>query len=281
MKFAASNRKPASRGGPDVRDGVIPEVEVSITAACTLACAECGFFVPRQPAPVLSDGADATGDMLVQIERAGLRIGSLAVLGGEATLAPQRLHDAVKAAAESAAVDKVELVTNGLTPQGLEERTLPYLNRISLSDYTGDDELAAAWSAWLSWCGPHIEFIVRRHTSWDANDASVDLGVSGGQSAYDRCWFRAHCVTLERGRLFACSRIAKLGRDDEGLALDSGVGADEVLDYLCAPIAPSSCRSCTLMAGLPRVEPGVQPDARLRGLRARALRWFAQQEEKR
>lgn len=261
-----------------LQDGWIPEVEVSVTAACSLACAHCGFLVPEQPEPAVGDPARALEDALAVLERTGLVIGSLAVLGGEATLAPRTLAAALRIARRSPVVQRVELVTNGLTPKGLPVSALADIQRFSLSDYTADTGLADAWKSWLARTAPHIDFVVRRHGSWDAVYPPVDVGESGGQLLYDTCWYRRHCVTLERGRIFVCSRIPKLRRDDEGLQLDSESTREDIIGYLTAPAAPGACRSCTPMAGLAKVHPGVQPDRRLDPLRAAALTWFEARE---
>ncbi|MCA9696619.1 MAG: hypothetical protein KC431_03755, partial [Myxococcales bacterium] len=150
------------------RAGSIPELEVSVTAACSLACADCGFFVPRQPAPWDGDPRRAFGDALACLGRAAVEIESLAVLGGEATLAPGLLADVLQVARRAEFVARVELVTNGLTPKGLPLAALASIDRLSLSDYTDDDALGEAWRSWLARHTPQVEFVVRRHSQWDA-----------------------------------------------------------------------------------------------------------------
>jgi len=230
--------------------------------------------VPRQPRPHLDDAVVEFADALACLERAGIEIGSLALLGGEATLASSTLREATRMAASSPVVRQVEVVTNGLSPKGLPTDSLRYIDRISLSDYTADGVLADRWRAWLHRAGPDIEFVVRRHQSWDRFDDRVDLGVAGGQAAYERCWYRRHCVTLERRRIFVCSRIPKLESDEQGLRLDPTTTHEQIVAYVDASLAPNACRTCTPMAGLPAVAPGRQPDDRVAQLRAHALAWF-------
>lgn len=256
----------------------IPEVEVSVTASCSLACRHCGFAVPDQPRPFLIDPVRELESALRRLDALDFEIGSLALLGGEAMLAPRSLEAMLGVAAAAGCVRRVELVTNGLTPKGLSLRALGFVKRLSLSDYTSDGALAEAWRAWLASRAPHLEFVVRRHASWDRWADVVDLGEAGGQAAYDQCWYRRHCVTLERGRIFVCSRIPKLALDEQGLVLDDQTTRADVIEYLSAPMAPAACRTCTPMADLPPVKPGEQPDDRLVDLRRRALEWFASQE---
>jgi hypothetical protein len=257
---------------------LLKEVEVSITARCSLACAHCGFMVPNQPIPYVANAVVEMTTALNHLERLGFTVGSLAVVGGEATLEKHGLAAALSAAANAPNVQRVELVTNGLTPGGLALEALAHVDRLSLSDYTEDGLLAQAWQAWLGEVAPHIEFVRRRHDAWDRWDDMVDLGAAGGQAAYETCWYRRHCVTVERGRIFVCSRIPKLGLDGQGLLLDAGTSREQVVAYLQSPTAPAACRTCTPIAGLERVRPGQQPDDRLPRLRAVAMKWFARTE---
>jgi len=260
------------------RDGRIREAEFSITAACTLRCEHCGFYVPEQPNPHDGDAGGALGHMLSQLERIGVRIDSLALLGGEATLAPRELNHAIAAARSSPTVGRLELVTNGLTPQGLPPETARRVDRISLSDYTHDSALADAWQSWMRRFAPSVELVVRRHDTWANNLDDVDLGEAGASSVWSTCWYRRHCVTLERERIFACSRVAKRGRDTEGLRLADIRDRAELAAYLNGSEPLASCRTCSLVAGLPPVSPGRQPDGRLAVLRERTLGWFARVE---
>lgn len=256
---------------------LLKEVEVSVTERCSLACAHCGFMVPNQPRPSSSDPARDLELSLAHLSRLGFTVGSLAVLGGEATLARRELAQTLRVARAAPNVGRIELVTNGLTPAGLDRKSLPYIDRLSLSDYTDDDRLASAWRLWLSRAAPEVEFRQRRHKDWDRWHDPVELDDAATQTAYDSCWYRRHCVTLERGRLFMCSRVPKLGLDHQGIVLESLTTREDVLRYLHKPEALPACRTCTPVAGLLPVQPGLQPDDRLVKLQVRALAWFSRQ----
>lgn len=225
----------------------------------------------------MDDAVTELAVALKHLERCGVTIGSLALLGGEATLAKSALRGALEVAGAANNVQAVELVTNGLTPRGVAPDALTHVNRVSLSDYTHNTQLADAWTRWLAAVAPHVELVRRQHDQWDRWTDPVDLGVAGGQAAYDTCWYRRHCVTLERGHLFVCSRIPKLGADDQALALTATTTLADIESHLTAPVAPASCRTCTPMAGLPGVAAGIQPDDRLPRLTERALAWFSAQ----
>ena len=134
----------------------IAELEFSVTAACSLACAECGFFVPHQPAPTFLPAAEELRHGLACLEAAGVEVGSIAIVGGEATLAPAALAAVLEVARLATNLHRVELVTNGLTPKGLPPSSLDFIDRLSLSDYTADEALCEAWRVWLAKHAPHI-----------------------------------------------------------------------------------------------------------------------------
>ncbi len=251
------------------------EVEVSITPFCTLACAECGFLVPEQPMPAQGDPVEEHATALVHLRKLGVKIDSLAVLGGEPTINGPLLERAVTAFRATATANRIEVVTNGLTPRGVTAATLAAIQRLTISDYGLSAQLLDSWRLWLTIVAPHVEVCVRRNDDgWDAWSTIQRVSAERAQRLYDTCWYRRHCVTIERGRLFACSRIPKLRRDDEGLALDDATTLADLEAYLHQPSALPSCATCTPMMGLPTVRAGVQPDDRLERLQFSALAWF-------
>lgn len=80
---------------------------------------------------------------------------------------------------------------------------------------------------------------------------------------FDFCWYRKHCVTIERQRLFRCSRVAKLSQDHEGILLNGGTSFDSIESYLNEISFIASCKTCTPMMGLKTIQAGQQPDARI------------------
>ncbi len=256
-------------------DRRIREVEVSITRHCTLACLECGFLVPEQPSPAIGDAVDELAWSLQVLRDAGVRIGSLGVLGGEPTINGPLLERAVVALRRIGVAERIEVVSNGLTPRGLTMTAARAIDRFTISDYGLDERLVARWRTWLSLIAPSVELVVRGPgEGWDAWTSLRRVSREKAQTFYDTCWYRNHCVTLERRRLFSCSRIAKLSRDDEGLLLAKGTPFEAIEAYLHRVEAFASCESCTPMMDLPKVPVGVQPDDRLHGLQVQALKWL-------
>ena len=254
----------------------IRELEVSITRRCNLACAQCGFMVPDQPSPALGDVAQEAAAGIAHLGRLGIRIGTLVVLGGEPTLDGGRLVRVLRALRGVGNFDRLEVVSNGLHPQGLTTEALQYIDRFVVSVYFDDSALSELWSRWLAAVAPHVELQLRLHADgWDRWTGDERVDDARAQQLYDACWYRKHCVTVERGRLFACSRIPKLARDAEGLPLTDDVTLASVTDYLNRNRFLPSCQTCVPMMELGTVTPGVQPDGRLVRLTTRAIRVLA------
>jgi len=258
-------------GAPRIR-----ELEVSITQRCNLACAQCGFMVPRQPPPALGDVAVEAAAGLAQLWRLGIRIGTLVVLGGEPTLDGDRLVRVLRALRYEGNFDRLEVVSNGLHPQGLTVEALPYIDRFVVSVYFDEPALSELWRRWLAAVAPHVELQLRVHADgWDRWTGDERVDDARAQQLYDACWYRKHCVTIERGRLFACSRIPKLARDAEGLSLTDETTLAAVTDYLNGDRFLPSCQTCVPMMGLGTVAPGVQPDDRIARLTGRAMAYLS------
>jgi|TARA_X000001388_G_C2234151_1_gene124519 hypothetical protein len=253
----------------------IRELEISITARCTLACDNCGFVVPHQPTPYLDDPITEISDSLTHLHRAGVRIASLAILGGEPTIDRQLLETVLRTVASIGIAERIEVVTNGLTPRGLSRLALHHINRLSVSVYGLGAEILDLYRTWIGLVAPHVELIFRESDDgWDPWAEGVKVSQSRAQAMFDDCWYRRHCTTLERGRLFVCSRVAKLARDEEGLAITSSTTINDLRSYLSQPVALPSCATCTPMMGLDTVPAGVQPDDRIPRLEAKAVAWL-------
>lgn len=254
---------------------VLDEVEVSITERCTLACHGCGFVVPHQPSPAIGDPVVSHARTLERLDRAGVRIRSLAILGGEASLVPERLSRAVHCFRTLASIERIEVVTNGLTPRGIPVEVLRGIDRLTVSVYRYSDALLDGWRAHVRDSAPSLELVFRHGAEgWDSWDEVPRVDDARATEIFARCWYRRHCVTVERDRLFVCSRIPKLGRDDEGLLVHEHVRSEEIRAYLgrCAPLP--SCATCGPMLSDARIEGGIQPDARIERLERAALGWF-------
>lgn len=253
----------------------IREVEVSITRQCTLACDECGFLVPNQPEPALGEPVGEILGGLRHLKDLGIRIGNLIILGGEPTINRDLLERAVQAFRSEAITDSIEVVSNGLTPHGVTIKALAAIDRFTISVYGLNNALLDRWKRWLLHVAPHVELSIRRSDGgWDRWSEERRVPPERAQAMYEGCWYRKHCTTIERGRVFACSRIAKLSRDNEGLLLQGNTTFADIDAYLHQPDALPSCSTCTPMMGLPMVPAGVQPDDRIQRLQHRAMTWL-------
>lgn len=261
----------------DVMEGLfhIRELEVSITSRCTLACANCGFLVPDQPAPTVGEPVAEIAETLENLFKAGVRVKSLAVLGGEPTIDGRLLERALTRISSIGIADRIEVVTNGLTPRGLNRAALKRIDRLSISDYGLGEIIRERYRTWIALAAPNVELIFRKSDDgWDPWGEEREVSDAQAQAMFDDCWYRRHCTTIERGRLFVCSRIAKLSRDGEGLAVTAMTTASAVQAYMHQVLALPSCATCTPMMGLEQVSAGVQPDDRIPRLEKRAIEWL-------
>lgn len=254
----------------------IRELEVSITAKCHLQCNNCGFCVPNQPPPSLSgDVIKELSVSLSHLKRLNINIGSLGLLGGEPSFNKSNLELALKAFSKFDNINRIEIVSHGLTPQNITKESLNLINKISLSIYFENKELVSLWKKYLLKFAPHIELSLRIEKVWDRWFGDEIVDDVKAQKLFDHCWYRKHCVTLERQRIFMCSRIPKLSQDKEGLILDSATSFDDVLKYLNKTEFTNSCKSCIPMMGLSKVKAGVQPDNRISKMIPKAIQFLA------
>ncbi len=250
----------------------IRELEVSITSKCHLRCDNCGFYIPQQPNPAATENIVSeivTG--LKHLQKLNIKIGSLGVLGGEPTFNQKILITSLQDFSKFDNIERIEVVTHGLTPQNISKETYQFINKLTISIYFDSDELTELWKNYISKFAPHVELSLRTDKDWDKWLGDEIADDSKAQEMFDFCWYRKHCVTIERQRLFMCSRIAKLSQDNEGIILNEKTTIEQVVNYLNQNTFITSCKTCTPMMGLPTVKAGQQPDNRILNLLPKAI----------
>lgn len=256
----------------------IRELEVSITTKCHLRCNNCGFYIPNQPNPTISENViDELVLSLSYLEKLKIRIGSLAILGGEPTAAPDLLERSVLAFSQFKNIESIEVVTHGLTPQGLSKKVLNGITKLTISVYFNNQILLDLWQSYLQQIAPHVWLSFRTDKEWDKWIGSETVNDLKAQVMFDQCWYRKHCTSIERNRLFLCSRISKLSKDDEGLLLSEKTGLKDIKNYLNRNQFLSSCKTCIPMMGLPTVPAGKQPDSRIEKMIPKAISYLKEQ----
>ena len=252
--------------------GFIREVEVSITTQCHLRCNNCGFYIPQQPESTLSSHViEELTESLAYLRKLNVRIGSLAVLGGEPSFDPGNLEKALEEFAKLDNIGRIEVVSHGLTPQNFTQKSFRLIHRLTISTYFDNAELIALWKRYIEKVAPDIELCIRADRNWDkwlGNEVVDDIRA---QEMYDQCWYRKHCVTVERQRLFMCSRIAKMSRNQEGIPLNENTRIEDIAAYLNRDAFIPSCNTCVPMMGLPAISAGQQPDGRIAKMIPKAL----------
>ena len=280
-KIQKNNVKNKVRGlefDPSNKSYKIRELEVSITSKCHLRCDNCGFYIPDQPHPAMTENViSEMVTSLKHLQRLKIKIGSLGILGGEPTFNQKNLTASLTEFAKFDNIERIEVVSHGLTPQNISRESYKLIDKLSISVYFDNQELIHLWKAYTSKFAPHLELSVRKDKDWDKWLGNEIVDDYKAQEMFDYCWYRKHCVTIERQRLFVCSRISKLSKDNEGIILDGETRIQDVESYLNQTSFLPSCKTCTPMMGLPTVKAGQQPDDRISKLERKAVEFLKAQ----
>ncbi|MDY2839771.1 MAG: hypothetical protein SOT46_05295 [Treponema sp.] len=241
----------------------IQELELSINNTCNLCCSECGFLIPHQPKPTLTENILQEHCKSLEILRKNnIEIKSLAILGGEPTLNVSFLEKATEAFSFFENIRRLEVVTNGLNPKGLSQKTLDLIQKISISVYKDDVEFVKSWKNFLKRKAPHIETAFRIQKIWDINTGDFFVSDDEAQKLFDSCWYKRHCTTIERSKLFVCSIAPKHKSDADGLLLTESITQNEIVEYLTRTVAISHCKRCIPEMHIKKVQGGIQQDKR-------------------
>ncbi len=251
----------------------IRDLEVSITNLCNLVCDQCGFFVPNQRIPYIEDPIKEITEGIGILKDLGIYIHRFPVLGGEPTIDKKLLERAVKSFRTVNNFDILEIITNGLIPQGLTSSSLKLIDELTISLYFESDELISLWKEWLKRKVPDVKFNIRIH-NWDYQHGDDIVSDLKAQEMYENCWYRKHCTTIERNRIFVCSRIAKCGDDKEGFNLNKEVTFKDIEKYLNSERFFPSCMRCVPVMGFGKILPGKQSNEKLFPLVDNAIKFL-------
>lgn len=254
----------------------IKELELSLNTKCNLRCTNCGFKVPDQPEPFSNDmDIQQHIDSLLTLKEIGIRIGKIVLVGGEIAL-HKDLNSAIKKIKEVMIADQLEVVTNGLYPQGIDSTTLDLIDSLVISDYVRTEDFDRIWKQYAQSLHSEFNISFRRKDFWDDWNTPVSMSADATQTAWSTCFYRNYDITLERGRLFSCSRIAKNRKDNEGLNINDIKDISDVETYLNSITPRPSCSTCSPVAGLPEVIVAEQDDGKEVALSRAAIRHMEQ-----
>lgn len=251
----------------------IRELEITVTNKCNLTCRGCGFDVPNQIAAVEGAGIDQHIKALKTLKSLGLSIGKIVLVGGEAALA-KLLPDYIAQIRLVDIADQIELVTNGLYPQGVTRSVLTQLDSVVISDYICTDGFEIHWRQYLETSGYRNKIDFRRKDAWDDLLSEVENDVLETEDHWKTCFYRNCDVTLERGRLFSCSRIAKKKWDEQGLLIESITSVEKIGEYLNSTKPKQACYSCATVGNCSQIPVAEQVSTDIEKIVAKAEKYM-------
>ncbi|MGF1689295.1 hypothetical protein L4C36_21930 [Photobacterium japonica] len=260
-------------------EGVIRELELSINSQCNLNCIGCGFNVPNQLTPYSQLGVGEHISALVNLKRCGMKINKIVIAGGEATLSKE-LYSTAKKIKSLNITKELELVTNGLYPKGISQDLLNILDSIVISDYIKKDSFELAWREFLHGHGFKGNVDFRRKDAWDDLLSEVYNSKEETERHWQTCFYRKFDVSLERSRIFSCSRIAKKGWDDQGLLIDNSTTLEQVISYLSDDKPKDACYSCATINRESSIKVAVQSSGSLERIASKSVKYLKENNNK-
>jgi hypothetical protein len=251
----------------------IRELEITVTNKCNLTCRGCGFNVPNQIAAVSGEGIDQHIAALNKLKSLGLLIGKIVLVGGEAALT-KSLAEYITQIRLVSNTDQIELVTNGLYPQGINTEVLNQLDSLVISDYICTDRFESIWRQYLKANDYTNKIDFRRKGAWDDLLSEVDNDAVETEEHWKTCFYRNCDVTLERGRLFSCSRIAKKKWDEQGLLIESITSVTEIEEYLNSSKPKKACYSCATVGNCSQIPVAEQVSTNLEKVVTKAEKYM-------
>jgi organic radical activating enzyme len=260
-------------------NGKIRELELSINSQCNLNCIGCGFNVPNQLPPYSKLGIEEHITALINLKRCGIKIDKIVIAGGEATIFKD-LYSTVKIIKSLNISKEIELVTNGLYPKGVSSGLLNILDSIVISDYIKTNAFESAWIDFLQGHNFKGNVDFRRKDAWDDLLSEVYNSKEETERHWQTCFYRKFDVSLERSRIFSCSRIAKKGWDDQGLLIDDSTTIDQVINYLSDEKPKEACYSCATINRKSSISVAVQSSGNLERIAEKSIQYLNENNKK-
>jgi GTP 3',8-cyclase len=247
------------------------KLEYNLVDHCNLSCRECSHFSPylrKYSASIESFERDLS--RLAEV----YRVHRFRFVGGEPLLNREILRF-VQAVRASGIATEIEVVTNGLLLDRLDEQLLRHLDSIAVSAYPAAGDLGPALRATQALCDrygvrlqvEHIDRFRRMQVPEPISDESFV------RTIFDSCLI-AHtwsCQTFYEGFFYLCSRpiytdsyLQKVGaapgnfRQVDGIALHEPELGARLRAYLRATKPLSACQHCLGTVG--KYEPHAQLD---------------------
>lgn len=244
-----------TRYGRDERGRFVTwSLEVQVASGCNLRCARCCTFAPH-----LSESFVEPEAFAADLARAAAVLAPrrFKLTGGEPLRHP-KLVELLQLARAAAIAPVLQVTTNGLLLATAPEALFQAVDRLQVSHYASAPLSPSALERIRARCEANgVELEVRSVSSFQRMSPAGLLHDSAAtQAAFEGCWLRHRCHTLDRGRLYLCSRPPRQGEflrahgqpspdlTDDGLALES-VDLPEAVEALLHRTEPlAACRGC-------------------------------------
>ncbi|CCK77271.1 hypothetical protein OLEAN_C30950 [Oleispira antarctica RB-8] len=143
------------------------------------------------------------------------------------------------------------------------------INRIRcylFTRYTRNDHTSAS--------GYRNKIDFRRKSAWDDLFSEVKNDAALTEHHWNSCFYRSYDVTLERGRLFSCSRIAKKKWDEQGLLIESITSLSAIDEYLNSTKPKQACYSCATVGNCSQIPVAEQVSTDIEKIVAKAEKYM-------
>jgi cyclic pyranopterin phosphate synthase len=247
--------------GYEVRHGRVQtwSLETQVADHCNLRCAQCCQLSPHFPERFVDPDALAR-----DLERAATALEPLVfkLTGGEPLLHPALLR-CLEAVRACSIAPRIQVTTNGLLAANQPDAFFEAIDRLKVSLYSSAPLPQATLARIEARCAEHeVELSIRPYASFqELTPHPPFVDAARARAAFDGCWLKSRCHTLDRGRFYVCSRpprlttyLAAFGHQRpldviDGVELDGPRLLARVLDLLERDEPLASCSHCLGASG--------------------------------
>ena len=196
--------------GYEVRHGRVQtwSLETQVADHCNLRCAQCCQLSPHFAERFVDPEVLAR-----DVERAAkvLEPAVFKLTGGEPLLHPALLR-CLEAVQASGISPRLQVTTNGLLAATLPDAFFAAIDRLKVSLYTSAPLAGPALARIEARCAEHgVDLAIRPYATFqELTPEPPFVDEAKARAAFEGCWLKSRCHTLDRGRFYVCSRPPRL-----------------------------------------------------------------------